>query len=278
MDLSDLKELDKYNIYRSFIKDFFINCEELFKLVYSPYSSPLDSEIPDNPYSIFVEEQNNNNAHGVVLFKQKNDEVLSYETPVVLINFTSTTQDNNYINIVNIEYKIILKGVNIQELLDESNRAYKIAELIDEQFNHKIIENTGKIKRVSFEKLSINEQNCGYTINYKSVSTLYDSEIEIYKNEQKEDSWGITRESHSLLVTDNPILVGIQEPTIDTKKIQPFGYSIEVIKIMYCDINLNISESSLIKHENKFYRIKEILEYQDYWKCTLEVTYNAIIN
>lgn len=278
MDLSDLKELDKYNIYRSFIKDFFINCEELFKLVYFPYSSPLDSEMPDNPYALFIEEQNNN-VHGVVLFKQKNDDVLSYETPVILVNFTSeTSQGNDYINIVKVEYKIILKGTNIQELADESNRAYKIAELIDEQFNHKIIENIGKIKRISFEKLSINEQNCGYTLTYKSISTLYDSEIEIYQNEQKEDSWGITRESHSLLVTDNPIFVGIQEPTTDSKKIQPFGYSIEVIKIMYCNTNLNISESSLIKHDNKFYRIKEILEYQDYWKCSLEVTYNAIIN
>ena len=46
---------------------------------------------------------------------------------------------------------------------------------------------------------------------------------------------------------------------------------------MYCDINLNISESTLIKHKDKFYRIKEILEYENYWKCTLEVTYNAVI-
>lgn len=278
MNLENLKELDRFNVYREYIKNFFIENENLFKLVYYPLSSPLDTDLPDNPYSLFLEEQNDN-VHGVVLFKQKNDDVLSYETPVILVNFTSeTSKDNDYINIVSIEYKIILKGVNIQELVDESNRAYKIAELIDEQFNHKIIENTGKIKRLSFDNLSINEENCGYKLEYQIQSTSYSDEIQIYQHEQKEDIWGITRESHSLLITDNPIFAGIQEPTIDSKPIQQFGYNLEIIKIMFCDTNLNVSESSLIKHKDKFYRIKEISEYESYWKCTLEVTYSAVIN
>ena len=48
--LETIKELDKFNVYREYIKNLFIDNENLFKLVYYPLSSPLEVDLPDNPY------------------------------------------------------------------------------------------------------------------------------------------------------------------------------------------------------------------------------------
>jgi hypothetical protein len=47
---------------------------------------------------------------------------------------------------------------------------------------------------------------------------------------------------------------------------------------MICDIRPEITESSVIIYNDNYYRIREIVEYEDYWVCTLVITYDAIIN
>lgn len=273
--IDNLKELDNFEEIKTYIKNFIIDDSELWKLIFYGYKNPLLEDYSDNPYQIFE----SSNEHGCILFRQKNDVVLSDEQVNILVKFTTdASEDNNYINYTKIQFSIICKGTNIQDLENEKSRPYVIAQLIDNYMNHGKIQNSNKIKRLYFDNLSINEENCGHKLEYQIQATSYSDEIQIYQHEQKEDTWGITRETHSLLITENPIFVGIQEPATDSKLTKQYGYDIDIIKIMYCDINLNISESSLIKHKDKFYRIKEILEYENYWKCTLEVTYNAVIN
>lgn len=281
-NLNSLKELDNFYELKHYIKTSIMLNENLFRLIYFPYSDIYDEnscQYPENPYLIFQNDYNSTTKNGVVLFRQKNDEILNYETPVVLITFTSeSAQDNKSINYTKIEINIICKGTGIQDLQNGKNRSYCIADEFDSILNHQKVGNSDEIKRLFFDNLSLNEENCGYKLIYQINSTSYNNEIEIYEHQQKEDKWGVIRESYSLLITDKPILVGMQDPSTDTKPTQPFGYNFELIKLMYCDIDINITESSLIKFEDKFYRIKEILEYDDYWKCTLEVIYNAIIN
>jgi hypothetical protein len=281
-ELDSLQELDNFYDLKQYIKTQILLNEQLFRLIYFPYSNIYDEtncQYPENPYLIFQEDYDPSNKNGVVLFREKNDEILNYETPVVLITFTSeSSDDNKSINYTKIEINIICKGTGIQDLENGKSRSYCIADEFDNALNHQKVGSNDEIKRLFFDNLSLNQENCGYRLIYQLKSTNYNDGINIYLHNQTEDEWGITRESYSLLLTDSPILVGIQEPTTDSKTIQTHGYNVDIIKIMYCDINLNVSESSIIKLNDNFYKIKEILEYDDYWKCTLEVTYTAIIN
>ena len=164
-ELQSIQELDKFNIYKDYIKNFILTSENLWKIIYHSTSNPLDKEYGENPYSIFKNEKDS--KHGVVLFKDKNDVILNSETVNILINFSSeTSEDSDCINTIFIKYSVILKGVNIQTLADNSSRAYKICELIDEQFNHVNVTTAGKIKKVSFNNESINEENSSFKLIY----------------------------------------------------------------------------------------------------------------
>jgi hypothetical protein len=269
-------ELDNYDDYRNLIKEKILSCQNLWELIYFQSSNPLEQEYPENPYEIF--EESNDGTHGFVLFKEKEVDILNSNSVIVLINFSShrnSTYDS--IQDVKIEIKIIFKG-EIEVLADETSRSHRIAELLDENLNGVKIDNNSKIRRESFDILSINEQNYGSLLIFTTKTTDYTDEIQIYQHEQKEDTNGIIRESYSLMTTDNPIIVDIHEPQTDTKLTQQFGYNMESIRTMICDIRPEITESSIIKYNDNYYRIREIIEYEDYWSCTLVITYDAIIN
>jgi hypothetical protein len=281
-ELDNIRELDNFYEFKQYIKQSILESEDLFRLIYFCFKNPFDEltcSYPENPYELFQESYNTSDkTHGVVLFSQKNNEILNYETPVILINFsTESSQDNKSINYTQIEFSIICKGTNIQQLENGKSRSYAIAELIDNFMNHSNIVGSDKVKRLYFDNNVLNEQNCGYKLAYQSVSTSYKDEIQIYEHVQNEDSYGITRESFSLVVKDNPILVGIQPCTVSKENLQ-HGYDINMIRTMYCDIIPEVVESTLIKYNNIFYKIEKIVEYEDYLECLLGITYTAKIN
>jgi hypothetical protein len=244
VDLEDLKELDNFEEIKIYIKNFIIDDSELWKLIFYGYKNPLLEDYSDNPYQIFEP----SNEHGCILFRQKNDIVLSDEQVNILVKFTTeASKDNNYINYTKIQFSIIFKGINIQKLENEKSRPYVIAQLIDNYMNHEKIQNSNKIKRLYFDNLSINEENCGYKLEYQIQATSYSDEIQIYQHEQNEDNNGIIRETYTLLSPNSPILVGIQEPCNDDRIKQLYGYDINITATMTCDKNLGIIESTLIK-------------------------------
>jgi hypothetical protein len=73
------------------------------------------------------------------------------------------------------------------------------------------------------------------------------------------------------------MLVGIQ-PCTDLKEVEKYGYDINVTRTMYCDITDELKESTLIKYNNRLYKIQKIVEYEDYLECLLVITYIAKIN
>jgi hypothetical protein len=275
-------ELDNFSEFRNYIKGIILSNEDLWKLIYYPVSSPLDKDFSENPYDIFNEsmsiaDKDVLGTHGVVLFKDKNDTILNSVVPVLLICFKSFKDENNYcIQNVKIEIKIIFKG-DIQELSDGSNRSYRIAKLFDDSLNSNIIGSNAKLIRDSFDVLKVNEENYGYILTFVSRTTSYTDEIQIYTHNQENDSWGITRESYSLFNTETPIYAGIQQPKYDQKATKSYGYELDVSRKMVCPIIPEITESSLIRFEDKYYKIQKINEYDDYLDCDLFVTYKAKI-
>lgn len=272
--MSDI-ELDNFDDYRNYIKGIILSQEDLWKLIYHADSLALDDDYGENPYIILEE----SNEHGFVLFKEKESEILDSAVPIILIIFNSHRNDNFYsVQDIEIQIKIIFKG-EIIELSDETNRSHRIAELFDKNLNGIAIDNGSKIRRESFEILSVNEQNYGYQLTFTTTSTSFTDEIQVYKYQEMDDEYGISRQSYSLILTDNPVLVSIQEPQTDYKTEALHGYDLSVeFTMVYNIIPEIINESSLIKYKDNFYRINKILEYSGYWVCDLIITYTAIIN
>ena len=163
MGLEDLKELDDFQEFKKFIRNFIIEDTVLWKLIFHSCKNPLLEEDSLAPYEIFEE----SSEHGCVLFKRKNNTVLSDETVNILVNFyDAKLGDSYFLNDLFICFSIIMKGTNIQELENNVNRASAIAKRIDDQFNLARINNVGEIKRLSYKEVPINEQNDGILITY----------------------------------------------------------------------------------------------------------------
>lgn len=161
--------------FKTFIKKFILEDLDLQKMIYYPYSSPLDKEDLENPYNIFdsttAVKSDGTGAHGVVLFRRKCDEIINVEIPIVLVTFESTNKSNSKeFNNLYIIFRIICKGQNIQELSNGDNRIEKIAEFIDNNFNYARVNNLGKTKQSSYSELSLNEENDGITLMYRANS------------------------------------------------------------------------------------------------------------
>ena len=168
-----MKELNDIQDIRDFIKDFIISDEELFKILYYPVSSPLDSELPDSPYSIFPEDNPDvgdelSNEHGVVLFRRKFDQVQSHEGVTLLIETISSRYGNSYyFNSTFVIFNIILKGTNVQTLSDGSSRLGVISRKIINNFDRAIVNNIGEVRFASEKLLSLNEENSGKAIFFE---------------------------------------------------------------------------------------------------------------
>jgi hypothetical protein len=164
MDTIDsLIELNDFGKFKSFIRNFIIEDSVLWKLIYYSSKNPLLEDYSDNPYEIFEE----SSEHGCVLFKRKNNTVLSEETVNILVDFYDTKLGDSYfLNDLYICFRILCKGTNIQELENGVNRTSAIAKRIDDQFNLARVNNIGEIKRLSYKEIPINEQNDGVLLTY----------------------------------------------------------------------------------------------------------------
>jgi len=175
-------ELHDFDEFKKFIKTFFITDEDLWKILYYPIYSPLAEEYKENPYDIFSTDtmisNEGNDIHGVVIFGQKNDEILNASVPIVLIDFKSTpTGRCGEYTRVYINFKILLKGTYIQNINykdEECSRINIIAKLIDDNFNKASVNDLGLIKNIGFEPISINEENSAFSATYRGNTFAYD--------------------------------------------------------------------------------------------------------
>jgi hypothetical protein len=166
--LSDLVEMDDFQKYKNFIKNFILNDMPLWKIIYSPLKNPLIIEDPENPYVIFQNEDVENDNHGVVLFKQKNNEILNYGTVCVLVDFETTSFGNSdLLDNLYIIFRIIIKSNDIDELENGLSRLYIIADLINRHLDHAEIGSIGYVKKQSMNPIPANEENSAITIIYK---------------------------------------------------------------------------------------------------------------
>jgi hypothetical protein len=182
MKVDDLLEIDDIGLFKNFIKQFFIDNEQLFRLVWFADSNALDESIcsyPDDPYQLFIPSK----EHGCVLFRRKNNEILSEECVNILIDFHTASLSREY-DMVYIIFRIIIKGDNIQELSNGINRSFAIMKLMDNEFNRATINGLGEVKKEKIRDLNINEQNVGYTCIYSGHS--FSSDYLNNKNIQKQ--------------------------------------------------------------------------------------------
>lgn len=166
----ELKELNNFQDIKSFIREFIIDDENLFKVIYYSDSLALQNDLPDTPYEIFKP----SNSHGCVLFRRKNDIVLSEEGVNILITMYNIPYGNfREYSSTFIDISIICKGVNVQELDDGTDRSAYIAYLIDNNLNQARI-NGSLIKRESYRPIPLNEENSGFKAIYDCVGFSYD--------------------------------------------------------------------------------------------------------
>lgn len=124
------------------------------------------ARIPDNPWLIFEE----SSEHGCVLFKRKNNDVLSEEQVNVLIDFqTIRAGDSFLLDDLYLIVRWVLKGNNIQELQNGINRSHAISKLFDKYLNSQKVSSIGKVARESYKELPLNEENVGYMTIYKAT-------------------------------------------------------------------------------------------------------------
>ena len=162
--MNDFKDI------KDFIRYFIIDDENLFKVIYYSDSLALQNDLPDTPYEIFIP----SSSHGCVLFRRKNDVVLSEESVNILVTLYDVPYGNSKeYSSTFIDISIICKGVNVQELEDKTDRSAYISYLIDNNLNQARI-NGSLIKRESYKPIPLNEENSGYQIIYSCTNFSYD--------------------------------------------------------------------------------------------------------
>lgn len=176
MNIDDLKELDDFDLFKKYIKNFIIDNDDLFRLIWFSNSNPLDEDIcqyPDNPWDIF--KPSSNSEHGCLLFRRKNDIVQSGEQVCILITFHSAPKGNSLtFRDIFVIVRIITKGTNIQELENGLNRINCIAKIFDDEFNQANITGLGKTNKEKYRDLSLNEENDGMMLMYTANDFSYD--------------------------------------------------------------------------------------------------------
>jgi hypothetical protein len=172
MDLNDYKQMNSFQQFEDYIKQFIVTNIDLFKFIFYPMSNPLNEDEQEDPYRIF--EESESNEHGVVLFGAKNDEILNTSSICILIDFEQTPKGNlQEYNTVYILIRTIIKG-NIQKLENGLDRAFIIDKLIENNLDKSNLTGLGEIRKTDFKPLPLNEQNQGYLSMYKAIVFSYD--------------------------------------------------------------------------------------------------------
>lgn len=108
------------------------------------------------------------------------------------------------------------------------------------------------------------------------MAHYYNKEIQIYLYSDTEDENGISRVGYSLFKTDDPLLVDMQ-PYSSEKAKKDYGYDIECVRRMYCDIISQITEDCIVKYNDDFYKVEEIPWDDKYLEVLLSKTYKVVI-
>lgn len=177
MTEDDLKSINDFDKYTKFIQNFILSNNTLWKLIFYPYSSPLSDEKavdPQDPYTIFSRELGSDgkllDSHGVVLFDDKDDTIQNSSNVTLLISFESNRLgDSNFLDTNRIIFQLICKGSEIRKLSNGKDRVDEIFDLIDNEFNMAKINNISEVSRMSYGKLSLNEENVGKVAIYKCI-------------------------------------------------------------------------------------------------------------
>lgn len=175
--LDSLSTVNNFKIYEDYIKEFILKNQLLQKIIFYPYSDPFDDTRAvdlENPYDIFNHDsaisQDGTGTHGVVLFEDKDDTILNSSIPVLLITFDSVRlSDSYFLDTIRIIIQIICKGSSVRKLANGRDRTQVIGDIFDNEFGTANINKIGEIHKQSYTKLSINEENSGYTIIFKCV-------------------------------------------------------------------------------------------------------------
>jgi hypothetical protein len=191
--LDDLTSINGFDKYEKFIKQFILNNTNLWKLVFYPYSNPLEDERavdPENPYEIFERQSDSEgkiiDSHGVVLFDDKDDTIQNSSNVTVLVNYSSTRASNSYFFDTNfINFQIICKGNTIRKLSNGKDRTEVIANIINNNLALARVDIVDEIHKLSYTKLSLNEQNVGYSVTFKVKGASNDLRNNVNYNRRK---------------------------------------------------------------------------------------------
>ncbi len=105
---------------------------------------------------------------------------------------------------------------------------------------------------------------------------FYNKEIQIYLYTDAKDADGINRVGYTLYKTDEPIMVDIQPYSTEKAK-KDYGYEVECVRRMFCDIIPQITENCRIKYLDKFYEVKKIPWDDGYFEILLNEVHNVVI-
>ena len=90
---------------------------------------------------------------------------------------------------------------------------------------------------------------------------FYDKEIDIYNHESYIDDNEINRTGYRLALSNIPCDI---QPISAEKVEKIYGYNLSITKQIFLDVVAEISESSIIKFNDKDYKIEKLIEWDDY--------------
>lgn len=96
---------------------------------------------------------------------------------------------------------------------------------------------------------------------------FYTKEVDLYELQSIENEWGAIEENKYVYI--KTIKADIQ-PYSQEKLSKEYGYDLKTTKRMFCDIDLNIKESTLVTYRGEPLSIVKIIEWDDYFDIALD--------
>lgn len=89
---------------------------------------------------------------------------------------------------------------------------------------------------------------------------FYNKQVKLYQLQSKDNEWGVKEEDKYKYV--KTILVDIQ-PYSQEKLKEEYGYDLKTTKRMFCDMDIDLTESTIIIYKDKPYKIVKIIGWDD---------------
>lgn len=104
---------------------------------------------------------------------------------------------------------------------------------------------------------------------------FYTKEVKVYRLEATENEWGEIVEEQYMYVKD--LTVDVQ-PYSREKLQENYGYKLDTTKRMFCDLDDDLQEDTIIKYRGSLYKIVNIVEWDDYLDIALDAAKGVDIN